>query len=238
MHPDVRKLLDLQEIDQEVSVLRRDLDSLPQEEARRQQRLNDLNQVRAERRGALEKAEVRSRGLEKSIQEADEEVKKLETRLNGVRNNAEYQATLLQIESVKRERDTMQEEGLALLDHLEGQGADLQEAETAANAEEAVFTEFQEEAAELRRKSQVGLDEVMQRRAGKTAGIVPELMDRYEKLFDVRGGLAVCAVENKVCQGCFTNITTNDIARLMGGSTVVTCGSCQRILFLPESPEE
>ena len=179
MHPDVRKLLDLQEIDQEVSVLRRDLNSLPQEEARRQQRLDDLNQVRAEQRTALDKAEVRSRALEKSIQQADEEVKKLEVRLNGVRNNAEYQATLLQIESVKRESDTMQEEGLALLDHLEGQGADLQEAETAANAEEAVFTEFQEEAAELRRKSQIGLDEVMQRRKPHSPLIQKHLLILY-----------------------------------------------------------
>jgi len=35
------------------------------------------------------------------VQFTDEELKKLEERLNSVKNNAEYQATLLQIESVK-----------------------------------------------------------------------------------------------------------------------------------------
>ena len=138
MHPDVRKLLDLQEIDQEMAVLRRDLDSLPREEARRRSRLDELNQLREQHRSAMDIAEVRSRTIEKSIQASDDEVKKLEDRLNGVRNNAEYQATLLQIESVKRERDTMQEEGLALLDQLEGQGSALKETASAAVAEEGV----------------------------------------------------------------------------------------------------
>jgi predicted nucleic acid-binding Zn-ribbon protein len=59
-------------------------------------------------------------------------------------------------------------------------------------------------------------------------------MENYQTLFGVRGSQAVCAVESKVCQGCFTNITTNDVARLMGGSTIVTCGSCQRILYFRE----
>ena len=236
MHPDVKRLLDLQSIDQEVAALRRDLDSLPREEARRRKRLDELVQTRDEGKAALDKAEVVSRSLETTIQQADEEVRKLEARLNGVRNNAEYQATLLQIESVKRERDTMQEEGLALLDQLEGQGSALKETESAAVAEEEIFRGFQEEAGKLREKSQAGLNEVSSRREGKTSGIPPELMARYERLFEVRDGLAVCAVEKngKVCQGCFTNITTNDIARLIGGSNIVFCGSCQRVLYLPE----
>lgn len=215
-------------------MLRRDLESLPLEEAKRRSRLDELNQLREQHRSALDKAEVRSRALEKSIQEADEEVKKLEARLNGVRNNAEYQATLLQIESVKRERDTMQEEGLALLDQLDGQGSALRETESAAVAEEGVFQGFQEEAGKVREKSQAGLEEVLGRRGSKTAGIPPDLMGRYERLFEVRHGLAVCAVVGSVCQGCFTNVTTNDMARLMGGSTMVFCGSCQRVLYLSE----
>ena len=138
------------------------------------------------------------------------------------------------IESVKRDRDSTQEEGLALLEKLEGQGAALSEAETAAAAENEVFKSFQEQAAGLREKSGAELDQVMKRRESKTEGIPPDLMENYQTLFGVRASQAVCAVESKVCQGCFTNITTNDIARLMGGSTIVTCGSCQRILYLPE----
>lgn len=234
MHPDVKRLLDLQSIDQEVAALRRDLDSLPREEARRRKRLDELVQTRDEGKAALDKAEVVSRSLETTIQQADEEVRKLEARLNGVRNNAEYQATLLQIESVKRDRDSTQEEGLALLEKLEGQGAALSEAETAAAAEGEVFKQFQEQAVGLREKSGAELEQVMKRREAKTEGIPLDLMENYQTLFGVRGSQAVCAVESRVCQGCFTNITTNDTARLMGGSTIVTCGSCQRILYLPE----
>ena len=47
-----------------------------------------------------------------------------------------------------------------------------------------------------------------------------------------RQNLAVCPAENSFCQGCYNKITKNDVARLMGASAVVQCGSCQRILYL------
>jgi predicted nucleic acid-binding Zn-ribbon protein len=45
----------------------------------------------------------------------------------------------------------------------------------------------------------------------------------------------VSPVEAEYCQGCYNKITMNDVARLMGASAVVRCGSCQRILYLANS---
>jgi predicted nucleic acid-binding Zn-ribbon protein len=46
--------------------------------------------------------------------------------------------------------------------------------------------------------------------------------------------MGVCAVENGYCQGCYNKITMNDTARVLGKSTIVNCGSCQRILYLSQ----
>ncbi|MEM8934426.1 MAG: C4-type zinc ribbon domain-containing protein, partial [Acidobacteriota bacterium] len=64
------------------------------------------------------------------------------------------------------------------------------------------------------------------------ADVPRDLVVQYESLFDVRDGEAVCAVENGVCMGCYTSVTPNDQARLLGGSSVVICGSCQRLLYI------
>ena len=234
MHPDVKKLLEVQKIDQAIARVRRDLEALPRETALREKQLGERRRKAEERKAALTEAELASRRIEKAIQQADEEIKKLEGRLNTVKNNAEYQATLFQIESVRRERGKSEEEGLGVLDQMEGLKAAHQEAARELAEEEQVFGTFQQEALSLRGERETEMQRVSAGRSDRAKTVPPDLLDRYERLFSVRDGLAVCAVENQVCQGCYTNVTVNDLARLMGRSSIVQCNSCQRILYLPE----
>jgi predicted nucleic acid-binding Zn-ribbon protein len=232
VHPQIARLLELQKVDQELAALRKDLDSLPFEEQKRLRRLEELERVRSERKEAAVRAELEARAQEKSIKQGDDEIKKLTERLNAVRNNAEYQATLFQIESVKRERDETQERCLELLDQLEALKLQAEQSAAAVAAERAVFEEFQSEAQKLRSHRDAEVAAVQARRDAMAEGIPPELLSDYDRLLRLRGGLAVALVERKSCQGCFTTITTNDEARLRGGSGIIHCGSCQRILYL------
>jgi len=119
VHPHVKKLLELQKVDQEISSLTKDIDSLPAEEAKRRRRLEEVDRKAAESRARMVKADLDSRALDKAVMGSDEEIKKLNERLNIVRNNAEYQATLFQIEAVRKDRDVTQEECLKLLESIE-----------------------------------------------------------------------------------------------------------------------
>jgi predicted nucleic acid-binding Zn-ribbon protein len=232
VHPNVQKLIDLQRIDQEIASLRRDTDSLPAEEQKRRRRLDDLERAAQESRERVTKAELDARSLDKAIRQSDEEIKKLTERLNTVRNNAEYQATLFQIESVKKDRDQTQEECLRILDSQEALKQQHDAASAALAAERTVFEQFVAEAQRLRANCDRQLQQVQQRRSAAAGGIPAELLGEYDNLFRTRDRLAVCAVEGGFCQGCYNKITANDIARLTGRSVVVQCGSCQRILYL------
>jgi predicted nucleic acid-binding Zn-ribbon protein len=232
VHPHVKKLIELQRIDQEIASLRRDTDSLPGEEAKRRRRLEDSERGAQEKKERATKGELDARALEKAIRQADEEIKKLTERLNVVRNNAEYQATLFQIEAVKKDRDQTQEDCLRILESLEALKQEADAAAKAAAEERSVLDQFLAEADRLRKTRQVEVDAVLQRRRVAVEDIPPDVLSDYERLFATRDGLAVCAVEGGYCQGCYNRITTNDTARLRGGSVVVQCGSCQRILYL------
>ncbi|MBX3463083.1 MAG: hypothetical protein KF830_07920 [Planctomycetes bacterium] len=232
MHPLVKKLLDLQAVDQEVASLTRDIDSLPAEEARRRKKLDELQRVATDSRNRYLKAELEVRSLEKAIRGSDDEIKRLNDRLNLVRNNAEYQATLFQIEAVRKDRDVMQEECLKLLEVVEALRPEVATAEAAVAAEGKVLEQFLAEAEALRRSRAGAIAEVRARREGVAAGIADDLLRDYEGLFKTRDGVAVCAVDGGYCQGCYNKVTMNDTARLLGKSSVVKCGSCQRILYL------
>lgn len=235
VHPQVQKLLELQKLDQQIASLRRDLDSLPDETARRQRHLDIKRAEAAAKEKAVQDTDLQVRNLELSTKQADDEIKKLDARLNTVKNNAEYQATLLQIESVKRERDRVQEEALALLDKLAPLQAARDEAVAAVKAETQTFQRFLEEADKLRASREVEVAKVAAGRTQLLEGLPPDLVSRYDTLFRSRDRLAVCAVEAQVCQGCYNRITMNDVARLRGGASIVDCGSCNRILFLRDS---
>ena len=94
MHPHVQKLINLQKVDLELTSLTKDLDLLPDEDAKRKRRLDRLEQASIAASAALQKSEVEARELDTSARDADAQINKLNERLNIVRNNAEYQATL------------------------------------------------------------------------------------------------------------------------------------------------
>jgi predicted nucleic acid-binding Zn-ribbon protein len=232
VHPHVKKLLELQKVDQEISSLTKDIDSLPAEEAKRRKKLDEFDRVAKERRDRMVKTELDSRALEKAVRGNDDEIKKLNERLNVVRNNAEYQATLFQIEAVRKDRDVTQEECLKLLESIEAQRGDVATAQAAADAERKVFESFLAEAEKLRSSRAGAIAAVRERRKVVADGIPLDLLQEYDGLFKTRDRQAVCAVENSYCQGCYNKITMNDTARLLGKSAVVRCGSCQRILYI------
>jgi len=233
VHPNVKKLLELQKVDQELASLRRDVDALPAEEAKRKKKLDEIERAAAEKKERATKAELDARALDKAIRQGDDEVKKLTERLNQVRNNAEYQATLFQIEAVKKDRDQMQEECLKILDGQELLKKDAEAAQKVFADERAVFQQFLGEAEKLRSSRAGAIAAVTEKRNAVAQGVQAEVLADYQRLFNTRNGLAVCAVDaGGFCQGCYSKITTNDKAKLMGASAVVQCGSCQRILYL------
>lgn len=232
MHEHVQKLLDLQKVDHEVTSLTKDIDQLPAEEEKRKRRLDQLERAAKEAAAVLQKAEVDSRSADSAARAADEQINKLNERLNVVRNNAEYQATLFEIESVRKDRDQLQDDGLQLLEKMDGFKEVATSTQKAFEEERAVFEGFLVEAEKMRAER---ADEIAAARAKRDAaadGIPPDLLREYEGLYKTRDLMAVAPVEDSYCQGCYNKITMNDVAKLMGASGVVRCGSCQRILYM------
>ncbi len=232
MHEHVQNLLDLQKVDLEVSSLTKDIDQLPAEEDKRRRRLEQLERAAKEAAAALQKAEVDSRSADSAARAADEQIKKLNERLNIVRNNAEYQATLFEIESIRKDRDQLQDDGLALLEQMDGLKETADATQKAYEDEKAVFDGFLVEADKMRAERADEIAAARARRDAAAAGIPPDLLREYEGLYKTRDHMAVSPVEDSYCQGCYNKITMNDVAKLMGASAVVRCGSCQRILYM------
>lgn len=215
----------------EVTSLTKDIDLLPEEEAKRKRRLDQLERAAREAAAALQKAEMESRSLDNAARDADAQINKLNERLNVVRNNAEYQATLFEIESVRKDRDTTQDEGLKILEALDGLKATAAATQAAYQEERVVLDGFLVEAEKMRGERREDIERARQKRAAAAEGVPPDLLREYEGLYKTRENFAVASVEGSYCQGCYNKVTPNDNARVLGSQTIVRCGSCQRILY-------
>lgn len=215
----------------EVTSLTKDIDLLPEEEAKRKRRLDQLERAAKDAASALQHSEVESRNLDTAARDADAQINKLNERLNIVRNNAEYQATLFEIESIRKDRDTTQDEGLKLLEALDGLKATAAATKAAYDEEHQVFAGFLKEAEAMRAERAEDIERGRQKRLAAAEGVPPDLLREYEGLYKTRENLAVAAVDNSYCQGCYNKVTPNDAARVLGSQSIVRCGSCQRILY-------
>lgn len=55
----------------------------------------------------------------------------------------------------------------------------------------------------------------------------------YETLRRARGGIAVAAVEQRVCRGCRINLSSSEMQRARSSPEPVFCQSCGRFLYVP-----
>ena len=60
------------------------------------------------------------------------------------------------------------------------------------------------------------------------------LLDRYNRLFKSKGGLALVTVEHEVCTGCHMKVNTQTILEARGEKAIIACPQCGRFLYEPK----
>jgi len=233
LHPVVSQLLSLQKVDQKVAKFQKKLDAIPEEVRRRRAKLDRLEREAKEVAAKVEAAELKIRDLESQVNSIDAAIKKQEGHRDAAQNASTYAAAQHQIEYLKGDKEKLQAEEFESIEQLEElQPRQAELAEELAK-ERSEFAEFDGEIRKLEAELTSQRDEVAKEREAYLHDVPPENLTDYESLLRRREGQAVVPVEGEFCSGCYTRVTTNDMARLQGGTTLVICTSCARILYIP-----
>jgi len=234
----MRKIIDnlkaLQDIDLEIQKLRREEERWPA--------VLDLRDREVETRMAeLETARKRENDIrveisrnELRLKELEEEITRLNVNLNTVKTNKEYTAILNEIANKKSEISSTEEEILERMDLVEQARKEVEQA--AANVESAREEKgkIEKQAEEERKEIHEEMEQLQKKREDFAALIPEEILEEYEKIAEGRQGIAVASVADGVCQGCFINLTAQEINLLMGASEIIRCKNCSRILYLEQ----
>ena len=187
-----------------------------------------------ERREALRAAEQGFREREWETDELRRKIAPLERRLyeGSVRNPKELEDLQLDVESLKRQRGEREDQALAAMEALDQAQQALDEAQRTlqelTDAHQAEQRELLGRGASLEGEIAALVGE----RAEQATRIDEALLRLYDQLRATRQGRAVAKVEGGACQGCRISLPMNLRQRARGGSEVVQCNNCERILYV------
>jgi predicted nucleic acid-binding Zn-ribbon protein len=187
----------------------------------------EVAQLRAE---WAEKDKLR-REKEQILQEESRKAMDKRMRMNRIKNIRELQALQREVDQIKQTNSQLEEELIALLEELEAREAALRERDEELKKLEETWSERRQEMEAQVVEIERAVAEASAARQTIATQIDGELIERYELIFSRRGGMAVVAVSEGICQGCYMNIPPQLWNELIKSEKLILCPSCHRILY-------
>jgi hypothetical protein len=227
-------LLELQQIDANVDKLLQDRRSLPE--------LADHALARREAREAAhaaEEATVRMQSLDRDLSRTEDELQMAEQKLReqerrlfaGRMNARETENMRAEVESLRRQVASMEDELLEFLDMREGMQEEERMLAGRADATAEVEQRLAARIAESRGVIDASLSRFRERRDGIVAEVEPRLLQLYTRLRERRGGIVVGETSGRVCGACHLQMPIAEYEEVVRDA-IPQCINCAAILVL------
>jgi len=224
-------LVQLQQIDLEIGKRRCRCAKIKEEMKARLEGLRSFEAAVREAEAELEDNQRLRRKLERELEVKEAQEKKYKAQLFSVKTNKEYQSLQHEIELIRQECGRLEEEIIRLLEAADELNQNVRRKKDELEAERRRVAEEEAEKKRVLQAEEQAEQDLLERRKEVIAGIEPEWRKEYAKLAGLRDGLAVVAVRDSICQGCFIRVPPQTFEEIKRGERIYTCPSCLRILY-------
>ena len=238
MLPELRKLIEVQEVDKAILEITQALDKAPADLAAQAAALEALQQEHATRLQELEGLKKQRQEVEAEMADMEAGIKKSRQRLMEIKSNIEYKAMLKEIAFKEDQRDQRETKILELMDQMEQQNRGLADLDQQLKEQEAAMARLKKDLEGQVALLQADLTVLEEKKKKLRKGLPPQLLKRYEFIRQRRNGTAIAPVHEGVCLGCHMNILPQQFIDLQKGEEIIQCPHCQRLLYWLEEVEE
>ncbi len=232
--PELDALLELQRRDSLLQDSGKRRDELPKRREALRTALAAAKTALDQAKKDLDAARLGRRAFEKEVEAFQAEVAKLERQLLDVKTNQEYTAMRHQIEAVKTKRSDVETRILESYDREEAIAASVKGAEKKVADEEARLK--QGEAALDREKAELetAYEGFVRDRDAMRSQVPQPLLSKYDRMVNVRDGVAVAEIKKGACGACFKSLTPHAMQEARRRESILNCEACGRILIYNE----
>ena len=231
---EIKKLIDLQNMDTEIYDLRTQLEVFPE-------RIKEMDDSLDTKKGGIESADealkvlqVSKNEKEMDMQSKEGKIQKHESELYLIKNNKEYTALQQEIDSIKADLSLVEEDIIKLFDDIEAaQGRCAEEKKIFEEETQQVEKEKQEIKSEEKQFTE-RLNSLVVKRS-EAAGVIDKvLLSRYEAILVSRGRVALTKVNGEFCGVCNMHLRPQVINEAAKKKNIVVCENCSRMLYAEE----
>ena len=237
MNEQLKRLIALQEVDAKIFSITRMIDSFPAKIAEIELPFKESQAAFDLIKQQLESLERKKRDKESALDDLNDKVKKLKSRTAEIKTNKEYQALLSEIESVEKDRSSLEDDILVIMEEMDSalKQTKIEEAKYKMNKEKIDLLKKNIEQEKIEAEKEVkGLSETRSEIAGT---IEKEIYNQYRNLIDIHAVHVVVEAKEEICQGCNMNIPPQLFVELKKNEDIVHCPQCRRILFFKNTIE-
>jgi uncharacterized protein len=232
MLAEIEQLLVVQDHDTNIKALQSELQTLPFEQNRLEKAIQDRIAALERSRQRAKEIEVERKKVELDASARRDQIAKYKTQQFQTRKNDEFQALGNEIARLEKEINQIEDHEIDLMEQAENTGREIQRAESEFKVEQ---TQLQQQLVALKQKGELltkTLEETKAARQKAGAAVTDqELLGRYERIFQSKGGSAVVPIEHEVCMGCHMKNTTANVHRAKLAREIVYCEHCGRMLY-------
>jgi len=230
----IKKLVELQVMDEEIFRFRRELREKPAEVEKFKAEFESKKTKLKVLEDKLKAIQVTQKEWELELKVKEEGIAKSDASLSLLKTNKEYQARLLEIENMKADKSIVEEKILMGFDNVDAARKAL-EAEKAAVAQ--YEKEFNSKKKQLDDEVAITADHLKVKETQRlqiAPEVRPDYLSRYERILKNKDGMGIVKVVNHSCGGCFMHLTEQVLNELKKYEEIVSCDQCARILYLAE----
>ncbi len=228
----LKKLIELQAVDVDIFVLRKEQNKIPGELRKKKAEYDEAVKNYLQKKDEKQTLTIELDKLKLDIGTEEEHRNDLQSKQAMVKKNNEYQALTKEIKgSADKEKSlntSLEKKNTA----LEANSAAFSEQQAQA---EKIKSELLKEAAKAKKEITVfeqKINKYKLLRKEIEKDITPEILSLYSILLKTRAPTVVVKANNNVCAGCHINLTAQVIVDIKKADKLVTCENCARILYI------
>jgi uncharacterized protein len=232
--------------DKQLRGLRARLDAARRRHTAQQTRLQQFQQQQQELVAQHRAAQASAQGLERETTAIEQKITRLREQMNTVRNNKEYSALLVEVNTLKIDKGKIEEQALERMEQVDRLKAEMQAIAARVADQSKLTTVAADEVAAAESELGAELAELQTKRDAAAELLPPDLRGLYERAAAIHEEEAMAEVveENRrhmefSCGGCYMAIPVELLNTLLSHSDKpVLCPSCGRILYLADALRE
>ncbi len=231
MLPVIQQFLDLQDRDQRILSLSKDLKNIPVLQERAKGRLAGDEAAVAAAQARVREVELKIKTLELDIQTRRNTITRLKEQQFATRKNEEFRAMAHEIERYEKDISSLEDQELELMEQLEKVKPELTAAQQQLGMTKKSVDAEIAELTERAKAIQERLAELNTERANLAGSVEPDDLATYNRLIRSKGSAVVVPLVGDSCQGCHMKVVTGTVQGVREGKEMVFCEQCGRILY-------